>query len=86
MNSKVVAPVLAAVAALGIVGGVSAAQAFKAPESKPAQVRLVQPAAETVTETPTATPSTTTTRTIHPSKRMRPKKAEPPQPRNQTIF
>ena len=68
--NKVIAPVLASVAALGIVGGVAAAQAFKAPESKPAQVQLVQPAAETstptVTVTQTATPSPTTT-TVAPA-------------------
>ena len=57
--NKVIAPVLASVAALGIVGGVAAAQAFK-PVEKPAQVRLVEPAAQTVTETATPSPTTTT--------------------------
>ena len=64
MNSKVVAPVLASVAALGIVGGVAAAQAFKPVEKPQQQVRFVDPAAQTVTQTPTVavtTPSVTAT-------------------------
>src|SRR5690242_12188980 len=64
MNSKVVAPVLASVAALGIVGGIAAAQAFKPVEKPQQQVRFVDPAAQTVTQTPTVavtTPSVTAT-------------------------
>lgn len=60
MNSKVVAPVLASVAALGIVGGIAAAQAIQAPEQQP-HTQFVQPAAETITPTTTSTPSPTTT-------------------------
>jgi hypothetical protein len=63
MNGSKLAPALAAVAALGIVGGIAAAQAFK-PADKPQQVQFVQPAGETVTQTPTVavvTPSATAT-------------------------
>jgi hypothetical protein len=59
MNGSQLAPALAAVAALGIVGGIAAAQAFK-PSEKPQQVQFVQPAGETVAPT-TTTPSPTTT-------------------------
>ena len=59
--SKLAIPALC-VGLLGVVGGVAAANAFK-PAEKPQQVRLVQPAAQTVTPTVevTATPSVTST-------------------------
>jgi hypothetical protein len=60
MNGSKLAPALAAVAALGIVGGIAAAQAFKPAEKPQQQVQFVQPAGETVAPT-TATPSPTTT-------------------------
>jgi hypothetical protein len=58
MKTKVVAPIALSVGLLGIVGGVAATQAFH-PVAKPAQVRLVQPAAQTITVAPS--PTTTTT-------------------------
>jgi hypothetical protein len=60
MNGSKLAPALAAVAALGIVGGIAAAQAFKPAEKPQRQVQFVQPAGETVAPT-TTTPSPTTT-------------------------
>jgi hypothetical protein len=54
---KYLVPAGAALAALGVVGGVAATQAFH-PVAKPAQVRLVQPAAQTITVAPS--PTTTT--------------------------
>lgn len=58
---KLVLPVLAAAAVLGVVGGFAASQAFKPVEHQPApKVQFVRPAAETaaptVTVTATATP------------------------------
>jgi hypothetical protein len=52
--NKHLAPVALSVGLLGIVGGVAAAHAFQ-PVAKPAQVRLVQPAAVVVTPSPTTT-------------------------------
>lgn len=57
--NKHIAPVLAAVAMLGVVGGVAATQALKPVESAKPQVQLVQPAAETVTPEPTVTATVT---------------------------
>jgi hypothetical protein len=54
MKTKVVAPIALSVGLLGIVGGVAATQAFH-PVAKPAQVRLVQPAAQTITVAPSPT-------------------------------
>lgn len=58
--NKRMAPVALSVGLLGIVGGVAAANAFQ-PDQKPAQVQLVQPAAEVVTPSPTTTSAPTTT-------------------------
>lgn len=68
------APVLAAVAALGIVGGVAAAQAFQ-PTAKPAQVQFVQPAAEVA---PVTVAPTVTATTVAPKPVAKPKPAPKP--------
>lgn len=55
-------PVLVSVGMLGLVGGVAAVQLFQ-PAAKPAQVRMVQPAGQTVTVTPSASPTVAATAT-----------------------
>ena len=63
--NKHFAPVLAAAAILGVVGGVAATQAFK-PVEHPQQttVELVRPAAVTPSTTTTAAPSPTTAKVV----------------------
>jgi len=73
--NKHIAPVLAAVAALGVVGGVAAAQAFQ-PAEKPAPVVRFAPAAETSTVAPAPAPVPTTT-TVAPAPKPVVKKAAP---------
>ena len=81
--SKLAVPALC-VGLLGVVGGVAAAQAFK-PADKPQQVRLVQPAAETVTPTVevTVTPSVAST-TVAPKPVKSVKVAVPLKPKATT--
>lgn len=67
--SKLAIPALC-VGLLGVVGGVAVAQSFK-PAQKPQQVRLVEPAGQTVTvpaTTTTTTPAPTATATVKPVK------------------
>jgi hypothetical protein len=60
------APVLAAVAALGVVGGVAAVQAFQPTEQPQTRVEIVQPAAQVVTPSPTTTAAPSPTATVAP--------------------